>query len=70
MMAWAILSVLCLGTVVFLGVGMAVGGLNDDPAMARWVVGCAVGGFWTAGVFFAVVAMRYRRRWLLDKAAQ
>ena len=49
---------------------MAVGGLNDDPASARWIVGCAIGGLGLSGMFLAVLAMRWHRRWLLDKAAQ
>ena len=67
---WAAISVVFVGMAVFLGVGMAVGGLNDDPASARWLVGCMIGGLGWSGMFLAVVAMRWHRRWRLDKVVQ
>ena len=66
----AVLSALFLGMAVFMGVAVAIGGLNDDPAYMWWVVSCAAGVCCLMGGCYAVLAMRYRRRWLLEKAAQ
>ena len=67
---YAAISALFLAMAVFMAVGVAIGGLNDDPASVWWVVSCAAVVCALGSWFYAVLAMRYRRRWLLDRATQ